>query len=91
MKNLRGLKIFSSEKNKGCETVGGAKFSNTRENKGYEIFHGRKRLLGMSGRNSAYPNKLLLCAVNRGFSSVGAILETGLSVKNKGMSIFRWI
>ena len=36
---LRGLKIFPSEKNKGCETIRGGKFSSAKENKGYEIFH----------------------------------------------------
>ena len=38
--------------------------------------HGRKRLLGMSGRNSANPNKLVLPLsreVKRGLSSVWAI------------------
>jgi hypothetical protein len=37
-KNLRGLKIFSSEKNNNtCETIRGEKFSSARENKGCEI------------------------------------------------------
>ena len=39
----------------------------------------------MSGRNSAEANKLVLRAVNRGFSFVGAILETSISVKNTGV------
>ena len=37
-KILMGLKNFPSEKNKGCETIRGAKFSSARENKGYKIF-----------------------------------------------------
>ena len=37
-KILRDLKMFPSEKNKGCETIRGARFSSARENKGYGIF-----------------------------------------------------
>ena len=57
----------------------------------HEIFregggHERKRLFGISV--TAEPNTLVLPLSreeNRGLSSVGAILETSLSVKNKGM------
>ena len=37
-KILRCLKIFPSEKNKGCETIRGAKFSSARENKRCDFF-----------------------------------------------------
>ena len=79
-KIIRGMKFSSSSENKRCEFFSPefdfAQASQSVRDGSVLIFYTQKL-----GRNSDDPNKLVLplsAAVNRGFSCVGAILETSL-------------